>query len=1181
MASRKEYELLFQIRGQLGSNFNSTFNSANNAMKNMQNTLTSIKRVQGDISAYTKYKQAIEQNKNKITSYNTELTKLEQKYKSGEITQKQYTSGVQKQKNNIANVNAKIKEEESRLSGLETKLKSVGVSTDNLESDNNALAASYQRIKTAQENVAKYNNIISQSNAKVSALKGTLTSTIAVGVTLGAALYKGAIEPTTEFYEQMSAVEAISGATNKELEQLTATAKRTGLETKFTSTEAAKAYEYMGMAGWKTNQMLSGLPGIINLTAASGEDLAEVSDIVTDALTAFDLKADDSVHFADVLAAAATNSNTNVSMMGESFKMAAPLAGALKYSIEDVATALGLMANSGIKSSMAGTSMRSWLTRLAKPTKESQTAMDDLGLSLTDSNGNMKTFAQVISETREAFKGLTESQKTAYAAMIAGKPGMSGLLAVVNSSNEDFNKLTNSINNADGAAERMAKIRLDNLAGDIELMQSAAESASLTLGESFQPEIRETVQDITELIETGTDWLTKNKETVKTVSEVAMGLVGLKLGTTAVSLVYNKTVGVVAKVAKGFSQLKAASDVLKMAKVAKEAGTATSTLSGLSKALGLTGGSLSLVTGGALTAVVALAAIGTAIYKANKAAKEADLASRFGDVTLSIDEMQTAAEQLVGGKILENVSKSLEAFEGLESYAQSIDEARSAIEKFDWKIDLGVNLSETDVSEYQTAIDTYVSSLQTYITEKNYALTLGVQAVLDDNSESYSQILSSISSVEGVLQPKLAELGNKLKEHISSAFDDGKLVDINEQQAASEVLASIAEIENIVTQSQTQAKMDALALEYGGNLTPETFKEYQEKLNEVAEESSKKVREGVENSLAGLNANYLVAKQNYEEDGSQVNLDAMNEAKAAYENFKSEMASGEFEQKLAEPYAKATEYAINTVKEVYPEFKEGLNTLYQGIGSEFAANGQTYDDLTKQQKNYYNVMSADAYIAWHDVSGTTRSNVSDIISSLDDNIIKIEEYITKCQEMGKKVPAEYTKILRAYRGFYTLQYGTPENVEGYLNTFPQTNTKPTGNVKKHALGSYYTDDTFIAGESGAELITGARGSRVFTAAETANIMKNIKAAKYVTAVMPSLVQGTPSTPMVNSAGNVIDNSSKPSIVVQIENKPTIYVDGADKNDVDNKLSAVNVDLTERIRQVLVDISIDEKRGSYD
>ena len=296
----------------------------------------------------------------------------------------------------------------------------------------------------------------------------------------------------------MSEVAAISGATGKDLEALTAKAKEMGATTKFSATESAEALKYMAMAGWDTDKMLSGLPGVMNLAAASGENLGTVSDIVTDAMTAFGLSADKAGHFADVLAQASSKSNTNVGMMGETFKYVAPVAGALGYSVEDAAVAIGLMANSGIKSSQAGTALRQTLTRLAKPTDEVEAAMEDLGISLTDSEGNMKSLGEVMLDMRKGFKNLTKDQQAQYAASIAGQEGMSGLLAIVNASDEDFNTLTKAIQNSDGAAQSMADTMQDNLKGAVTIAKSALEGLGITVYEEISTPMKNAVETATE-----------------------------------------------------------------------------------------------------------------------------------------------------------------------------------------------------------------------------------------------------------------------------------------------------------------------------------------------------------------------------------------------------------------------------------------------------------------------------------------------------------------------------------------------------------------------------------------------------------------------------------------------------------------------------------------------------------
>lgn len=340
------------------------------------------------------------------------------------------------------------------------------------------------------------------------------------------------VDTFASFQSQMSTVQAISGAAGSQMAELAEKAKYMGATTSFTATEAGQALEYMAMAGWKTDEMLGGLEGIMHLAAASGESLASTSDIVTDALTAFGLAASDSAHFADVLAAASSNSNTNVGMMGETFKYAAPVAGALGYSIEDTALAIGLMANAGIKGSQAGTALRGALTNLAKPSDEVAWYMEELGVSLTDTEGNVRSLSDLMGILRERFSELTEAEKAEYAAGLAGKEAMSGLLAIVNASEKDYQKLAAAINTCNGSAKEMSETRLDNYAGQMTLLGSAADGLKLAIGEQLTPALTKLAKAGTDALTWGTEFVNENPWIVGAVVGTTAAFVALTVGIT-------------------------------------------------------------------------------------------------------------------------------------------------------------------------------------------------------------------------------------------------------------------------------------------------------------------------------------------------------------------------------------------------------------------------------------------------------------------------------------------------------------------------------------------------------------------------------------------------------------------------------------------------------------------------
>lgn len=404
---------------------------------------------------------------------------------------------------------------------------------------------------------------VSSTESACSKMAGLVKkSAVVIGIASVAAAKK-TIDVGKSFEAGMSEVQAISGASGKDLERLSNKAKEMGATTKFSATESATALKYMAMAGWKTDQMVSGLAGVMNLAAASGEDLGTVSDIVTDSMTAFGLKANQSGHFADVLAKASSSSNTNVAMMGETFKYVAPLAGSMKYSIEDTATAIGLMANAGIKGSQAGTSLRSIITRLVKPPKDAATALNALGISTTKADGSMKPLRETMAELREKFSGLTESQKASYASSIAGQEAMSGLLAIVNASDSDFNKLQKAIDNSSGAAKKQADVMNNNLQGALYDLGSAAESVGIGIYEDIKTPLTKAVGVGTAQLRVLSNKLKKGgikeivpKEAINTVEnlgKVAMvaGKGGVKVLATSTKLL-GDNMGVIIPLATSF-----------------------------------------------------------------------------------------------------------------------------------------------------------------------------------------------------------------------------------------------------------------------------------------------------------------------------------------------------------------------------------------------------------------------------------------------------------------------------------------------------------------------------------------------------------------------------------------------------------------------------------------------------
>lgn len=421
------------------------------------------------------------------------------------------------------------------------------------------LRSAQSEADSATKNIAtKIGSNLQSAGKSITSAGKTLTTHVTVPIVgLGTA----AVKTTSDFESAMSKVSAISGATGSDLDALNQKAQEMGAKTKFSATESAEAFTYMAMAGWKTEDMLQGIDGIMALAAADGLDLATTSDIVTDALTAFGLSADDSGHFADVLAAAASNANTNVSLLGESFKYAAPVAGALGYSAEDTAIALGLMANAGIKGSQGGTALRSSLSRLIKPTDDAAALMEQYGLSMTNADGSMKSLGEVMEMLRTKMGRLSEAEQAQAAATLFGQEAMSGMLAVINASDSDYEKLTSAIYGADGAAQQMADTMLDNLSGQLTLLKSALEGLAIQFGEILMPYIKQFVQWLQNLVQKLQEMTPEQKEQIVKWAAFAAAI-------GPVLLAVGKLVTGIGNVISVFGKLKTAIPAVKGALVA-------------------------------------------------------------------------------------------------------------------------------------------------------------------------------------------------------------------------------------------------------------------------------------------------------------------------------------------------------------------------------------------------------------------------------------------------------------------------------------------------------------------------------------------------------------------------------------------------------------------------------------
>lgn len=759
--------------------------------------------------------------------------------------------------------------------------------------------------------------VVDAATAPISQLANAVKNPVVQGASLIGASFGVAesVNSFQDFESMMSQVKAISGATGQEFDDLTAKAQEMGATTKFTATESAEAFNYMAMAGWKPQQMIDGISGIMSLAAASGEDLGTTSDIVTDALTAFGLQAGDAGHFADVLAQASANANTNVSMLGESFKYVAPVAGAMNYSVEDTSLALGLMANASIKGSMAGTALKTSLANMAAPTDSMAAAMDKYGISLTDSEGNMKSLRGVIDNLRGSLGGLSETEQTAAASTIFGKEAMSGMLAIINASEEDYNKLSTAIGNSKDAAEGMADTMLDNLKGSFTLMQSAIEGTENAFGKRLSPYLRgiadgiaNAMPDVTQKINgimdvvdekaagierkftdmtSSMEW--KNADTfgkldiawdtmiTEPFMEWASGdgaqMMSAGLGTLFSSAATILPGGKKAGLSSILSTMLLAKGTTSLIGTARSVGeTLAPIASGISNiataartapSIGAFFGDLGAMVPtaakfGIAAAAVTVAVVGikAAVDKYNQIQLDNSLEDHFGKIKLSADEIKDVASGILNQKYLTNVELALNEVQNADNLRAEAQKALESNDVLEFKSRVGITLTADEQQEYTDNINTFVESKISELESRTFAAHIHVQTYLagTEDGQTLAQNIKEWARADNL---ELSDLSSQLSQKVSEALKDG-IIDVNEEEAISALQEKMNNITARWKEAEAQAQWDWINQKYGhmsaADLESGSFTDLMDEMRSQRETAMESVQADVTQWYSELNA---------------------------------------------------------------------------------------------------------------------------------------------------------------------------------------------------------------------------------------------------------------------------------------------------------------------------------------
>lgn len=777
-------------------------------------------KMNANISARDKLKAEIDMEKTKLEAaiqtygkenevtqnLRTKIEALTQEYNKKSQAVETNAKAVQNYDTQINKANADMIKTQGELQKINTKL---------AESNNKWLQAS--------ESLSKHSEKLKNVGEKVSGAGDSLLKISAPLVAAGA----GALKVSADFEEGMSKVQAISGATGEDLSKLTEKAKEMGAKTKFSATESAEALQYMAMAGWKTDDMLAGLEGIMNLAAASGEDLGTTSDIVTDDLTAFGLSAKDSGHFADIMASASSNANTNVSLLGESFQYCASTCGAMGYSAEDASVVLGLMANAGIKGSQAGTTLKTALVNMVKPTDQMAAVMDKYGLTLTNTDGSMKSLHEVVDMLREKMGGLSEAEQSSAAAALFGKESMAGMLSVINASSSDYDKLTSAINNCDGSAKEMSDTMNNNTKGQLTLLKSQLEGVGIQLGQVLLPVVNDAIKSFSNMVDSFSKLSPETQENI-----IKMTAFGVAAG--GALKVVGGGISTIGNIAGGISKL---TGWLGKATVATEGVSAASAVAGGAGGLGALASSFGGVVVAAapwIAAAGAVALAGYGIYEglSQEVVPEVDL---FADqVQYTSTTVSTAAGEMATNVQSGVIQISEATKEAVQSYLDMDEGAKTYLQ------DLYINgtvVTDSIVNESKAKFDDMKNTIiQGYEQQKNDSLTqlqdlFTQQGLLTDTEQA--EILQKTTDFYTNKQTETQTYEDQIIQIIQTASDQ-------KRELTSEEVQTITDLENQMRENAVKALSEqetesAVILQrikdYDGRMTAEQASEHIKNLN--------------------------------------------------------------------------------------------------------------------------------------------------------------------------------------------------------------------------------------------------------------------------------------------------------------------------------------------------------------
>jgi len=986
----------------------------------------------------------------------------------------------------------------SGKSEYELALKITGMVEQSLGA---ACTLTKKQIKELSKEAVKANT---QSNAALKGLKdagpgidaawGGLKKTVQVATkamvaagTAAAAASTAAIGVGRNFEAAMSSWAATASATEEDYRKAEAAAMEMGRKTSKTASESANALEYMALAGWSVEDSIKGLPGILRLSEASGLDLARTSDLVTDSMSAAGVTVDQLAGYLDIAAMANNKSNQTAEQLMEAFIGVGGVMHGLNVPIEETAAALGMMANRGIKGSEAGNALSAIMANLTTGTGKAGKMMDKIGLHAFDAEGKFKGLRGVLEELTEITSEMTEEERNATLAAIGGKQHidalndlMAGLNTEVSEGVTEWDALADALGGADGALERMAATKMDNLAGDMQIFASAAEDAGIRFYKNFQEPLRAGVQAGTELIyqfsenviENMDEWIPTIKRKMKEGGEAFLDFAGP--GIEAGKWVLqngNAVIGVLTGIVTTITVLKGMSTI---ADVIPKLGSAAAFMA-------------TNPFGQAALAAGAIVGIATAVQRAHKAMVRSDIASRFGDITLSLEDLQAAAKQILGANTLDGLARSLEEIGKTSDIADTVSKASDAIEKLTWKVGMGYQLTGSDADSLKTNIDTMIEQSLATIQQAQFTAHISVAALFGEGDETGDALIAGFDSMYSHIGAQVEALGEQLGKAYNDAMEDG-IIDTDEAKLIQELQAQLARVTSEVSQAQFDAKMDRIMLEYSGAaLTPESFQNLQAEIQEQLNGAKDSARTAYEYDLGALKL-----RLSRSENGEISPEDAEYLTQAGYNQLKAALDKG-LRGKEMELDARGIKFSTDAIESAYGDVIEQVSAkipeIFEKAGSGQFQNGELLYDYINQTLGVANL------------DATQVEGIRSFLDQIRPQIDEMQTLADEARQNGEAIPQALAdalasaNMLEAITGNTDAMYDVLGQAAAENESYQQAldAMQENGQQIPEYLAQAIEDNTYVVDGAAETLATEAKSSAdshiksAFSSPITANV----------------------------------------------------------------------------------------------